>query len=132
MNACQLLFLLEAERLQNPPFQSHVSKCSKSGERSKTTKRKKKKRASKQKEIHLNITAGFSSSAWAKRIHPDTAPFCPTSTPSIVHETHVSLNARICAFLQAEGFPHTVWSPSACWHIWEMNGLLVLAELTVM
>lgn len=48
MNACQLLFLLEVKRFENPPFQGHVSICSKSGERNKTTK-KKKKRASKKK-----------------------------------------------------------------------------------
>lgn len=49
MNACQLLFLLEVKRFENPPFQGHVSICSKSGERNKTTK-KKKKRASKKKK----------------------------------------------------------------------------------
>lgn len=97
MNACQLLFLLEAKRFEKPPFQGHVSICSKSGERNKTTKKQNKtKKEQERKKNHTNIKSRFLQQfllEFSRRIHPHAVPFC---APLHVHARGESPKVSIC------------------------------------
>lgn len=111
MNACQLLFLLEAKQFEKPPFQGHVSICSKSGERNKTTKKQnktKQKKSKKEKKITQISKAGFSSSSCWSSPGGYTHMQSPSAPPS-TYTQEVRAPRLVSVYLNRQRDSHSLY-----------------------